>query len=152
MKDVDELLVEGVETLEDYLSEQEVASSKIKQVCGAAANAQAESDVNATSCGCTGVSEADEGQASATGARAERGKTNAVDEKDGDSSLHHRRGGKANQEKDLIRPEASDASANLKSDTLLWFSSLPPSDLRQAQKQFANGGLACSRFLSRKLI
>jgi hypothetical protein len=61
----------------------------------------------------------------------------AADEKSGSSALHRRRAGKHRQEDD----PAKTASKNGRSGngTLLWFSSLPPSDLRQAQKQFSNG-------------
>ena len=51
-----------------------------------------------------------------------------------DATLHHRRAGTSDQD-----DKAVSSKIGLDSCTLLWFSALPPSDLRQAQKQFLKG-------------
>lgn len=70
---------------------------------------------------------------------ATEAKLQKVDKKCGGASLHHRRAGTSNQHEDPVNAVSSKTGSNL--DTLLWFSSLPPSDLRQAQKQFSSGTL-----------
>ena len=62
-----------------------------------------------------------------------------VDEKsEGATLLRRRRAGGSYQDEDRDS-EMSKKHTGSESDTLLWFSSLPPSDLRQAKQQFSSG-------------
>ncbi|KAG6977382.1 hypothetical protein JG688_00000402 [Phytophthora aleatoria] len=125
----DKLLVEGVEALEKYLDDHEVANAKLKQA-----------KLRLPEHAMTEISYHEEFEASRVATldsegnwRLQDAPETKVQAKSGGDSLRHRRAGTVEE------PRSSNAGGN--TSTLLWFSSLPPSDLRQAQKQFSNGTL-----------
>ncbi|KAF1795085.1 hypothetical protein GQ600_4296 [Phytophthora cactorum] len=109
----DKLLVEGVEALEKYLDDHEVASAKLKQGFLMLTKAKLRLPEHAL----TEISYHEEFEASRVATLDSEGNWRLQD-----------------------APETK-AQAKRSTSTLLWFSSLPPSDLRQAQKQFSNGTL-----------
>ncbi|KAG7398374.1 hypothetical protein PHYBOEH_011175 [Phytophthora boehmeriae] len=140
--DKDMLLVEGMEALEEYLNDHEIACAKIKQGFLKLTKARLRLPPHAIS----EISYRETFEASRLVGEDSEGVWRLRDvfeeeesevDKSGKSSLH-RRAGKTNKEaeaKDTVPINRKDPQA----DTLLWFSSLPPSDLRQAQKQFTSG-------------
>ncbi|KAG6964189.1 hypothetical protein JG687_00006125 [Phytophthora cactorum] len=125
----DKLLVEGVEALEKYLDDHEVASAKLKQA-----------KLRLPEHALTEISYHEEFEASRVATLDSEGNWRLQDApetkaqaKSGGDSLRHRRAGTVE--------ELRSSNAGGSTSTLLWFSSLPPSDLRQAQKQFSNGTL-----------
>ncbi|KAG7392833.1 hypothetical protein PHYPSEUDO_014320 [Phytophthora pseudosyringae] len=138
----DEVLVEGVEALEEYLDEHEVASVKLKQGFLMLTKAKLRLPEHAL----TEISYHEEFEASRVVSldsegnwrlrEASEARLQGVGEERGGESLHHRRAGKDHKEERSTSAGSTKAKPN--TDPLLWFSSLPPSDLRQAQKQFSN--------------
>ncbi|KAE8896415.1 hypothetical protein PF005_g10506 [Phytophthora fragariae] len=137
--EADKLLVESVESLQEYFTEHEIACAKLKQGFLKLTKAKLRLPEHALS----EISYHEEFEASRVVALDSEGKwhlrdaAEAFDGKSDGSSLHHRRAGKNKEEEGPVN--ATGISARPSADTLLWFSSLPPSDLRQAQKQFASG-------------
>ncbi|KAG2772967.1 hypothetical protein PC129_g1340 [Phytophthora cactorum] len=130
----DKLLVEGVEALEKYLDDHEVASAKLKQGFLMLTKAKLRLPEHAL----TEISYHEEFEASRVATLDSEGNWRLQDApetkaqaKSGGDSLRHRRAGTVE--------ELRSSNAGGSTSTLLWFSSLPPSDLRQAQKQFSNG-------------
>ncbi|KAF4143877.1 putative GPI inositol-deacylase [Phytophthora infestans] len=131
----DKLLVAGLEDLEKYLDDHEVANAKLKQGFLMLTKAKLRLQEHALS----EISYHEEFEAFRVVVLDSEGNWRLQDAsevkvvgKSGDDSLRNRKAGKSGQE------EATDTKAR-NTDTLLWFSSLPPSDLRQAQKQFSSG-------------
>ncbi|ETN06156.1 hypothetical protein, variant [Phytophthora nicotianae INRA-310] len=132
----DELLVEGVEALEKYLDDHEVANAKLKQGFLMLTKAKLRLPEHAL----TEISYHEEFVASRVVAldsggnwRIQDASEETVQERSSGDSIRHRRAAKNCQE------EPRNTNVGMNTDTLLWFSSLPPSDLRLAQKQFSNG-------------
>ncbi|KAG6613957.1 choline-phosphate cytidylyltransferase B [Phytophthora cinnamomi] len=135
----DKLLVEGVGSLEEYLNEHEIACAKLKQGFLKLTKARLRLPEHALS----EISYHEEFEAyrvvtlDSEGNWQLRDAAEAVGDTSEGSSLHHRNAGNNKEEdpaaaaRNSVRPSGA--------DTLLWFSSLPPSDLRQAQKQFSSG-------------
>ncbi|CAI5706777.1 unnamed protein product [Peronospora effusa] len=138
--DVDTVLVECVESLETYLDEHNVLCTKLKQGFFMLTKAKMRLPEHALS----EVSYHETFEASRVVTldsdgnwrlqNASKAKVLNVNKKSGDAMLHHRRAGRSYEDEDPVS-----SKIGMESDTLLWFSSLPPSDLRQAQKQFLNG-------------
>ena len=72
---------------------------------------------------------------------ASEAKRQKADEKRRGATLVHRRKAGPSNGEAKRDGAASSKSTGVDSDTLLWFSSLPPSDLREAKKQFSSGEL-----------
>lgn len=125
-------LVEGVEALDEYLTDHEIACAKLKQGFLKLTKARLRLPPHALS----EISYREEFEASRVVELDSDGNWRLRDanatEGEKETSLRRRKG------KEEQQPESKDSNA----DTLLWFSSLPPSDLRQAQKQFASGLVA----------
>ncbi|EEY62972.1 uncharacterized protein PITG_14592 [Phytophthora infestans T30-4] len=111
----DKLLVAGLEDLEKYLDDHEVANAKLKQGFLMLTKAKLRLQEHALS----EISYHEEFEAFRV----------VVLDSEGNWRL---------QDASEVKEEATDTKAR-NTDTLLWFSSLPPSDLRQAQKQFSSG-------------
>ncbi|KAL4139184.1 hypothetical protein PRIC2_002682 [Phytophthora ramorum] len=141
--DTDRLLVEGVESLDEYLNEHEIACAQLKQGFLKLTKARLRLPDHTL----TEVSYHEEFEASRVVTLDSEGnwrlrdaskvKVDTTSGGDSCSSLQHRRVGKDGQDEEPVATVSSNTRLN--ADTLLWFSSLPPSDLRQAQKQFASG-------------
>ncbi|KAL3663219.1 hypothetical protein V7S43_011628 [Phytophthora oleae] len=140
MKDADKLLVEGVEALEEYLDEHEIASTKLKQGFLMLTKAKLRLPEHAL----TEISYHEEFEASRLVALDSEGNWRLQDaseikeqKTDKKKNSLHRRAGQSKEQEETTSTGSNTAKS--KADTLLWFSSLPPSDLRQAQKQFLSG-------------
>ncbi|KAI9917322.1 hypothetical protein PsorP6_013099 [Peronosclerospora sorghi] len=143
MNDSDKVFVDGMEALEKYLNEHEVLCAKLKKAFLMLTKAKLRLPEHALS----EVSYHEEFEASRVVTLDMEGNwtlQNAIEAKaqeagntgDG-ASLHSRYAGRHTLDKDS--ETLVDRRAPIDSDTLLWFSSLPPSDLRQAKKQFSSG-------------
>ncbi|CAI5733274.1 unnamed protein product [Peronospora destructor] len=138
--DVDNVLVECVESLQTYFDDHHVLCTKLKQGFLMLTRARMRLPEHTLS----EISYHGEFEASRVVTLDSEGNWrlhNAseveelnVTKKSGDATLHHRRAGTSYPDDDPVS-----SKTGLDASTLLWFSSLPPSDLRQAQKQFSNG-------------
>uniref|UniRef100_A0AAV1TTY4 Vacuolar ATPase assembly protein VMA22 n=1 Tax=Peronospora matthiolae TaxID=2874970 RepID=A0AAV1TTY4_9STRA len=143
--DVDNALVEGVESFEQYLEDQELSCDKLKKGFLLLTKARMLLPPHALS----ENSYHEEFEASSVVTLDSHGKWRVQDAMEGDRQkvdeksedvtvLRHRRARGSYQDEDRGR-EMSKKHTGSDSDTLLWFSSLPPSDLRQAKQQFSSG-------------
>ncbi|KAK1943480.1 Coiled-coil domain-containing protein 115 [Phytophthora citrophthora] len=140
MTDADKLLLESVEALEEYLDEHKIANTKLKQGFLMLTKAKLRLPEHAL----TEISYHEEFEASRLVTLDSEGNWRLQDaseikeqEADKKNSSLHRRSGKSKEKEEPTRTATDTATS--KTDTLLWFSSLPPSDLRQAQKLFLSG-------------
>ncbi|CEG43165.1 uncharacterized protein PHALS_13379 [Plasmopara halstedii] len=131
---IDERLIESVDNLEQYLSDQEAASHKLKKGFMILTKAKQRLPEHAL----TEISYHEEFTASRVVVLDSDGFWQLQDASKGslqkvkDNAVRNRRASK-----NVTNAESSQARLHL--DPLMWFSSLPPSDLRQAQKQFISG-------------
>ncbi|KAG1685583.1 hypothetical protein DVH05_007882 [Phytophthora capsici] len=138
--DADKMLLEGVEAMEEYLDEHEIANTKLKLGFLMLTKAKLRLPEHAL----TEISYHEEFEASRVVTLDSEGNWKLQDalevkeqKADKKNNLLHRRAGKSKEKEEPTRTESNTTTSKL--DTLLWFSSLPPSDLRQAQKLFLSG-------------
>ncbi|CAI5736570.1 unnamed protein product [Hyaloperonospora brassicae] len=143
--DADNALVEGIASLEQYLDDQERSCNQLKKGFLLLTKARMLLPPHTLS----EISYHEESEASIVVTvdwdgkwrlqDASEAKRQKVDEKRrGATLVHRRKAGPSNEEAKRDGAESS-KSTGVDSDTLLWFSSLPPSDLREAKKQFSSG-------------
>ncbi|GAB9475049.1 hypothetical protein Gpo141_00012156 [Globisporangium polare] len=159
--DADALLVDGVCALEDYLNEHQRACEKLKQgflklaMARRNLSAHALSDLSyhehfvAVTVVAARSNNDDDDEDTASDVRWTLTSPNSdsnpqpADTKSSSSTLTQRKGkGGADDTKstaDADPAELHRQQLDLQNSTIMWFSSLPPSDLRQAQKSFRSG-------------